>query len=201
MRTQPFFNYLSSHLAFDLAKINYFATNVGFAGGWEGWLQCEIAAALRTDVPFRIEREKRYESKGRMMQYDSKTSTAAFTNDARNAARADFFIETTSGHDQTHFELKCIYAYGGPADAWKRFGDDVKKIQTLSKLDSTLNAIAILGTFGVFRQQDMQGISEIVNLNTSYVIDFGQTPPNVTPLANVAKDGVERFFIVGYGIL
>lgn len=206
MRIQPFFNYLSNHLSFDLAKNQYFSTSPHFHGGWEVWLQCEIAAALKKDnVPFSLEREKPYSGRGngngKLMAYSDRSRTASWTNTANSAARADFFVQTANGRDPTHFELKCIYGHSGPQDGWRRFGNDIAKIEALNKLDPNLNAIAMLGTYGIFKQEDMADVFNIVGQNTSYVIDFGQAPPKVSTLKNVAQGGQDRFFLVGYGVI
>jgi len=152
MRVQPYLNWLSEN--YDTARASAIAQQTNFKGGWEGWLQVEIAMTfLEKNEAQTCTREVPYpapafgQSSG---QYITKDGT--YTDNANAAARADFMLQRTGGSvDETYVELKCSnFKEGGNAvsDAWKRFFDDVQKITNVQAANKSLNCIATVCYYG-----------------------------------------------------
>ncbi|GGX80977.1 hypothetical protein [Vogesella alkaliphila] len=209
MRAQPFLIQLAQHYlperAANLAKC------AQLKGGWEGWLQVEIASLfLSNDWMQGCEREVPYpappNSDYRYLAYAAGVQNARQTNDYRSAARCDFVLERNSKErvDSTHFELKVIRPNtDNPlADAWGRFYADVDKIMALTKANPTINGIALLATYGTFTQADMgsEGLQFFWTGNRlSYAWDTKLG--TVSRLDQVSMGGDPRLFVVATSIV
>jgi hypothetical protein len=147
MRAEPFLRWLATH--YDTARAESIASTVRFKGGWEGWLQVEIARKfLDVNGAQVCAREVPYPS-GQNGQYV--TPDGGLTNDLRFAARADFYLRRKgSSVDETYLELKCTNQYADDPvdDAWKRFHKDVAKIINVQNTNKSLNCIALLAYWG-----------------------------------------------------
>lgn len=148
MRAQPFLQVLScfynTSVAEEVSQLS------DFRGGWETWLQVEIARTFIKKYNAQLcIRELPYPSatKGKYLNSNGQTVT-----DVRSAARTDFFMQRPSGFstDDTYIELKCTNnASDYPvSDAWTRFQSDIGKISTMQKANSSLNCIATLAYHG-----------------------------------------------------
>jgi hypothetical protein len=123
-------------------------------GGWEGWMQVEIALALAGTVA-RWFREEPYRNQfNQYLSYNRELGIAEVQEVGRSAARCDFYTEPHIGFDITYFELKCYNpnAIGNSTeDSWSRVLYDLKKAIALWKMDSTINIICTLVDYGNIR--------------------------------------------------
>jgi len=214
MRAKPFLQYLQAY--YNPQTAAFLADTPDIRGGWEVWLQVEIARTfVSLNQNWICERELSYPSGNLFNPYltydaDDDLAPVGTTSNARYAARCDFFLyrkESISIADETYIELKCInpsvqYPH---RDAWTRFKKDVIKIQALQKANKQLNCIALLATSGVFTLDavggENPGLAWFWNQDegrVAYVWDPTQNA--VTTLQNVALDGSGRFFIVAVAI-
>lgn len=121
MRAQQLFENINGY---DFSRACYLASAQGIAGGWEVWLQVELALFLKDKMGednINFERERIYREFG----IDSNQ-------------RCDFLISYggagTGGYDNTFIELKCQNPYGKPnplTDALKRFQSDIEKVRAI----------------------------------------------------------------------
>lgn len=210
MRTQQILNVLSANLNLNITKTAYFSTNGNFRGGWEAWLQANIAYAFQQANQYnRFTREEPYPSSSNNYNYltyqDGNIPQSDNTNNGAAAARADFLIQRTQGIiDPTYLELKCYKSTENLGQAWDRFKDDCTKINTLYGENDTLNCAALLATYGTFSQNAVKGLDWYWGGDrTARVLDYspglGQAPLQTT-LANVATGGNDRQFIVCVGM-
>ena len=205
MRTQQILTVLQNDLNLDLAKTEHFETNANFRGGWEVWMQCEMAMAFFNNATSQsFEREYPYPSGDielPYLKYDPDFEPAAWAV-ANQSARADFKIERIQGMaDTTFLELKCLKSTENTSDAWDRFRSDVTKMSALHEANNELNCVALLATWGTFSAEDLESLSWCwAGDLTARVLDYSQNPPLQTTLQNVAQDGNNRQFIVGVGV-
>lgn len=201
-----------NHGYINLERASVFARNDRIRGGWEVWLQLEIAHAfLHADGNWTCEREQPYPSTSQRRQFLTYSAVAGVAGTAtkRNAAaRADFFLHRTQGMaDEAYIELKCINATRNNAvlNAWGRFEADVVKQQILTASNGNLNCISVLATFGTFNQADINSLAWFMQGGRrAYVYDVFNNNYNqnsrVTTLANVATGGLDRLFLVAVSV-
>jgi len=200
MRTQQIMTVLQDSLDLDLVRTEHFETNAHFRGGWEVWLQCEIAMAFFNNATSQsFEREVPYPSGNALLPYLSyNNATHAVAEVANPSARADFKVERLAGAaDTTFLELKCQKSTETVGQAWSRLEDDVYKIDALAAANNTLNCTALLASWGIFTAEEMRNLNWCWTNRSSYVLDYSQNPPLLTSLQNVALDGNDRQFIIG----
>ncbi|MCB8836507.1 hypothetical protein [Aurantimonas sp. VKM B-3413] len=214
MRVQPFLTtilqaYQDNPRYIDLDKASYFASTVQLRGGWEVWLQLEIASVFMqaSQGSQTCDREYPYPAQGGgYLAYNAANGAVTVVPNANAASRCDFFLHRTAGMaDDTYLELKCILAAGPDPlnNAWNRFHADVAKQQALQNANGGLNCISLLATFGTFTDPQVKGPSPSLGYfwsggRTAYVIDLANLA--VTTLANVATGGAARFFLVGVSV-
>ncbi|HTQ15135.1 MAG TPA: hypothetical protein VMH86_14770 [Rhizomicrobium sp.] len=148
MRSQPFLQWLSQN--YNPAVAQAIAGQPVFRGGWEGWLQVEIARTFLANANTICEREMRYpDGNGAYISYAGGVANGGVGAGA--AARADFFLQRNAGMlDQTYLELKCSNSLAGNPvqDAWARFDNDIAKITAIAGVNPALNCIALLAYWG-----------------------------------------------------
>ncbi len=196
MRAQPLLNFLRQN--YNPAVAANLANNPNINGGWEVWLQVEIALAFVNQGGQRVcVREEPYPSGQLPNRWVTYLAPNAGTSaNAAQAARCDFYLHRPAlpnqQLDDTYVELKCINpnAANPLADAWNRFNADITKIRAIGQVNPLLNGIALLATYGTFTVPLPQFNGGV----TAYVWD----PANnvVTTMAGVALNGANRFFIV-----
>jgi hypothetical protein len=152
MRAQPFLQWLSMN--YNPAVAQAVAGAPQFRGGWEGWLQVEIARTFLAQGGNAVcEREMPYpDGNGAYVSYVPATGQAAPGAAGNGAARCDFYLQRNAGIlDQTYLELKCSNSLAPqPAtDAWARFDNDITKITAVAGVNNLLNCIALLGVWGI----------------------------------------------------
>lgn len=188
----------------NLPRAATLAQSQSIRGGWEVWLQLEIAHCFLQSVGnWLCERERAYPA---TQANTYLTPAGGLTNTLNSAAKCDFYLRRTQGiSDDTHVELKCIsQTSANPiADAWNRFGQDVLKQQTLKGANATLNGISVLATFGTFQQADVAGPNPALGWcwagnRSAYALD----PANnrVSTLQNVMQGGGARLFLVAVSV-
>ena len=134
MRSQEFLDIMGSY---DFDKARKIASWGNLHGGWEVWMQIEIARHLteKSDIQI-IEREVPYPRHGR--------------------DRCDFKISKAYPYqnDNTYIELKCMNpGIANPiADAKQRFENDIHKIERLYSID--YSCFALLAVYGVIGQRE-----------------------------------------------
>ncbi len=122
MRSEQLFNALASY---NWAEAETLASVQRFKGGWEGWLQVELAKhlyALLGQYHVEIERERRYPDR---------------------PIRCDFYFSYgIAGKDETYIELKCQnpMAQNPLQDIGDRFAEDLEKAISQKMLVSCLAA-------------------------------------------------------------
>jgi hypothetical protein len=197
MRAQELLNFLNRKYN-PPETASYLASHDDIRGGWEVWLQVEIALRICIEDKQICTREQPYRdpNQGGYFRLDGTN-----TPNQAHAARCDFHLARREGPaDEIYVELKCInQGTGDPlGDAWNRYRADITKLKTIAGASgqSALPSIALLGTFGTFTRNDIIGIAQRFTLQDLYVWD----PHNnkVTGLENVAQGGGERFFMVAY---
>ncbi|MGH6870890.1 MAG: hypothetical protein ACREHE_05220 [Rhizomicrobium sp.] len=153
MRSQAFLQSLAVN--YNPANAQFVAGTPAFRGGWEGWLQVEIARTfIAAQVNNVCEREMRYpDGQGTYVSYNPINGAQGGANGAQ-AARADFFLQRPVAigvQDQTFLELKCSNALAGNPvqDAWARFDADIAKITAIMGVNNVLNCIALLAYWGI----------------------------------------------------
>lgn len=197
-----------------VGKASWFASADNFRGGWEGWLQAEIAHAFYEDrAATEITREQPYPSglgagHHRYLAYNPANGMVATA--AHPAARCDFYVRRPAVFgpaDESYLELKCISpsAMNAVDDAWNRFRADVTKIDALRARNQNLVCTALLATWGTFNPIHVRGDAPTLRWcwagnRTAYVVDFRAGQPVVSTLANVATGGDERLFIVAVSV-
>ncbi|MEG3972255.1 hypothetical protein QUA00_32225 [Microcoleus sp. T2B6] len=169
-------------------------------GGWEVWLQVEIAQAYAINYPGQTcEREAPYPGlqANQWIAFNKTLSTASAVQNRNQAARSDFFLYRQgmlAAADETHIELKCINNsnpnINALTDAWNRFYADITKIREIKRINETINAIALLATYGTFSPP----LPVIPYGGNAYVWDPGNN--QVTVLKEVQQNGDQRFFLV-----
>lgn len=217
MRAQNFLNtLLAAHGAnaanLNLARAATLAQNANLRGGWEVWLQVEIAQCLMTyQANWACVREAPYPSFNNALNpyltYGAGVG-AGVTANANAAARCDFFLRRAVPNaiaDDTYLELKVISAAAANPlnDAWGRFAADINKQAALAGLNNTLNCISLLATFGTFNPGDVAGPNPSLAWcwaggRSAYVFD--PTNAAVTTLQNVSQGGGNRLFLVAVSV-
>ena len=214
MRCQQFLNTIQGCVAngtINGPRAAVLAQNPNIRGGWEGWLQAEIAHGfLNIAGNWTCDREWPYPSTNAANPYLTYTTAGGpawgVSNNANAAARADFYLRRNVGvADDAYIELKCILpAHVTPIqDAWNRFNADVVKQQTLRVGNPGLNYVSLLAIFGTFQAADVAGPNPNLGWywaggRTAYAYDVANN--QVTTLANVAQGGVPRLFIVAVSV-
>jgi hypothetical protein len=212
MRSEPFLRFLNLHLKLDRARIEYFMTNPGFKGGWEGWLQgnigydlavAEPTIVLKREVPYRDLHDAQYIRYAKPAAGGPKVGSLTFNGN--QAACADFIIQRTADSDDTtHLELKCKYSLDTAGQEWGRLRADILKIEAISSFNPTLNPIALLFTFTTFSADDFDEIDDLwEGKRTAWAMDFGTSvgaKPLCTKLEDVAKGGADRPFLIAVSI-
>lgn len=167
-------NHFKNH-DIDLEKVMRFATMDSFRGGWEGWLQVEIADSFREAYDF--EREIYYPGCGE---------------------RADFRIsdkvrERGTPPRQLYVELKCM-TVTEKYHVWRRFSEDMNKVLR----HTPVQCVALLATYGTFIKADIDGFrTQMRNMDNLWVLDYSNL--QISTLSHVALDGEDRLFIVAMG--
>ncbi|MDQ2104619.1 hypothetical protein [Azospirillum isscasi] len=187
-------------------RATVFAQNANIRGGWEVWLQLEIAHGFLTVAGnWTCERERPYPSTNAgnpYLTYAAGGPAWGVTNNINAAARADFYLHRNAGvADDAYIELKCISPTNANPiqDAWNRFQADIVKQQTLRGGNAGLNCISVLATFGTFQAADVAGANPDLGWfwaggRTAYVYDVANN--QVSTLQNVAQGGAPRLFLV-----
>ncbi|WP_454018843.1 hypothetical protein [Azospirillum sp. Marseille-Q6669] len=217
MRCQQLLNTIQAEFNngnINLQRADVFAQNANIRGGWEVWLQLEIAHGF-LNIPgnWTCEREQPYPSTNGGNPFLSYTAVGpawGVSANRRAAARADFYLCRNAGiADDVYIELKCInQTHANPIhDAWGRFEADIIKQQTLRLGNAGLNYVSMLATFGIFQQADVGGGNPTLGWfwaggRTAYVYDVfnNQVNNQVTTLANVAQGGAPRLFLVAVSV-
>jgi hypothetical protein len=151
MRAQPFLNWLYTN--YQPGTAMQVASNPQFRGGWEGWLQVEIARTFIQNQTQLCAREVCYpDGNGQFISYDAEEDEAhGGVANRRAAARADFFMRRNEGiADDTYIELKTSsFAAGNPMrDAWWRFYEDTLKIAAIQEVNPAVNCFSMLAYWG-----------------------------------------------------
>jgi hypothetical protein len=158
MRLQNFMQWLSE--SYDPSTAIEVAGNPDFRGGWEGWMQVEIARTFLGHPSRVCEREFPYPDGGAgypptYLSYNRGNNTAAKGADGRNAARCDFLLQYNNEEgigvaDQTFIEIKCSNAQARypEQDAWHRFNADINKISALKGVYGGFSTFALLCVWG-----------------------------------------------------
>ena len=164
MRSQAFLDRMSNY---NFGKAKAIANWHDLRGGWEVWMQVEIAAHMSTFQGFqRLEREVPYPAPP-----------------AQGGERCDFKIVMTERlqTDDTYIELKCINPNtANPlADIDRRFRDDFAKIERLRSANYSCFALcAVYGRLGPARD------------NKEPIIVLGQEILKLRQYANIAYKSV-----------
>ena len=198
MRAQTFLRFLNDH--YDHTRAASLATNTNIRGGWEIWLQVEIAYTFVNLGGSRLcDREIPYPSgnnNNRYISYDSRRmlNQARVEPNGNSAARCDFYLSRRLQNDigimdDTYVELKCINPNtNNPLnDAWSRFYSDINKIDAISGVNNQINGVALLATFGTFN---------VLPEDTTNQYVWDPTNNAVTTMINVNRGNQRRFFIV-----
>lgn len=181
-----------------LAITKRLASNTGIEGGWEVWLQVEIALAFVTFEEGRIcIREDTYPSgdaEKPFIAYNRGSNTAEFVAKKNSSARCDFHLHRRDNfrpQDDTYVELKCINPNTNhpEKDAMNRFFDDLNKIYAIGSKNQTLNVIALLAIY--------TNTLEVPNLNRIFSAKIWDSKTNlVSTLSEVARDPENRLLIL-----
>lgn len=201
MRAQPFLQFLQNN--YNPAQAANLANNVNVRGGWEVWLQIEIALTFVNQGGNRIcDREAPYPSGlGGVNPWigNNPVPPPPYIPVPNPGIRCDFHLHHPAGvglQDDTYVELKCINPnVANPLiDAWNRFGNDINKIQNVAVINPNLNGIAVLATYGQFNAP----LPPFAGGVYAYVWD----PANnaVTTMNNVTQGGANRFFMVAASV-
>lgn len=202
MRTQTFLENLGTR--YNANEAQRLASLPGIHGGWEVWLQIEIAKTfMDIDSTVSFYREQPYSNSlnanAPWISYNKQTKIATYTANRNSASKCDFFMVHSGGRDQTYLELKCINPNNNNPlnDAWTRYNQDIDKIIGINTLDPNINGIALLATYGTF--PSIPNFPPNMNV---YVWDpyEGTGRGGVSSLANVKLNGNPRFFIVGCSV-
>jgi hypothetical protein len=203
MRAQQFLIFLQQNYA-GWQRAAGLANNQNIQGGWEAWLQVEIAlTVVQANNQLVCQREAPYLTGNLDSPFIGYTGgpnpLARAVANQNNAARCDFYLYRPDGvsiQDNTYVELKCINpnSFAPLDDAWNRFRNDITKIKTISNVNQALPGIALLATFGTFNAPlplFPAGVS-------AYVWDPNNN--NVSTMADVIQDGNARFFLVAASV-
>jgi hypothetical protein len=157
MRAQPFLNWLKTN--YNPATAAAIAGSTNIRGGWEAWLQIEIARTYAINESQICDREIAYpDGENLYIGYDRQTGQArGGVANANHAARADFLMYRRvqdAIQDATFIELKCstIGTEAGARDAWARFTTDVNKVSAIQGVNRNLNTFALLAYWGTLRE-------------------------------------------------
>lgn len=202
MRTQAFLENLGGH--YQANEAQKLASLPGIHGGWEVWLQIEIAKtfiAIDNTVSFYREQpfSNQFNINAPWIAYNNQTKIASYTANRNSASKSDFFMTHAGGRDNTYLELKCINpnANNPVNDAWSRYRNDIDKITGITRLDQSINGIALLATYGTFPS------IPIFSPNSSvYVWDpyEGNGINGVSKMTDVKLNGNPRLFLVGCSV-
>lgn len=201
MRAQTLLQFLAQNYR-NTAAANL-ANNQNIRGGWEIWLQVEIALTFVTlGGQGTCEREIAYPSGQQntpYIAYNPGYNPPAWAV-PNPSARCDFYLHRSNGtaqQDDTYIELKCvnpnaynIYRIDPITDAWNRFKQDIAKIQAIGQVNGLINGIALLATF----QQFNQPLPQFPTALTAYIWD--PTNNKVSTVAEVKQGAPNRFFMV-----
>lgn len=142
MRGRTFLELVSQYPR--LADMRELASQKVVEGGWEVWLQVELARHIKRcrEGNHLFVREQRYPQIQRMPRNQEEQELLAGTN-----KYCDFYAAIDRGraglYDETYIELKCI----NPCDpnpcasALRRFGDDINKVKELRKIYERFGAL------------------------------------------------------------
>ncbi|QCO14706.1 hypothetical protein D3869_05415 [Azospirillum brasilense] len=192
------------------ARAAVFGQNANIRGGWEVWLQLEIAHGFLTiGGNWTCDREWPYPSTNAgapFLTYAAAGPAWGTTANPVAAARADFYLRRAAiPADDVYIELKCINpTHATPLqDAWNRFNADVVKQQTLRGGNAGLNYVSLLASFGTFQAGDVAGPNPALGWywgggRSAYVYDMVNN--QVSTLANVAQGGAPRLFLVAVSV-
>ncbi|TWA71298.1 hypothetical protein FBZ82_103272 [Azospirillum brasilense] len=194
----------------DYAKFEEFSTSKAITGGWEVWLQLEIAYGflkISTDegYGFTCVREEVYPYTA-MGQYINR---AGVTLDRRSAACSDFFLRKTGllYGDDTYVELKCInQSHVDPlGNAWRRFDNDIQKQTDLFRHNPNLNCISVLVARGHFPENAVRGEHPALarywenGKRVAYIYDLELQ--SVTKLEDVDLNRKNRPFFIAVSVI
>lgn len=203
MRAQPFLQALATTAGYNHVTVAHLANNPNITGGWEVWLQVEIALAfLNPNVRRICTREQQYPS-GNPAAPNITYNPAAVPPVGATAAagaRCDFLTQRGGGGvgqtDDTYVELKCINASqgaGAAANAMQRFNDDIDKLRRIHAFNNQIQGIALLATHDAPN-----------NINIPFGVQaFVWDPTTQAPVVNVgnAPNGVgARFLLIAASV-
>lgn len=201
MRAQPFLQFLRANYV-NWPTAAALSNNSNIRGGWEGWLQVEIARTFVNLGGGRIcEREVQYPSGHDAPNQYIRSNLGVYQAGPAPGIRCDFYLHHPEGgqQDDTYLELKCIIPIAfHPAavdDAWFRFRGDITKIRNISDVNNSINGIAVLASFGQFNAP-LPHFPFGVN---AYVWDPGNNV--VRTMNNVIQGGPDRFFIIAASVV
>lgn len=200
MRAQSFLQFLSAN--YNPAQAANLAQNVDIRGGWEVWLQIEIALTFVNQGGNRVCDREAYYPSGQLPNRWIGNNPAAppeYIAVANPGIRCDFHLHRPAGgglQDDTYVELKCINpnAVNPLNDAWLRYSNDINKIRDIAVVNPNLPGIAVLATYGHFNAPLPMFLAGV----SAYVWD----PTNnlVTTMNNVTQGGPDRFFMVAASV-
>ena len=193
MRTQEFITHIANK--YNPTEAQKLAHQPGIDGGWEVWLQVEIARIFRDiELNTLFTREKKYETPRGYISYN-RNGTATYTNNYKKGAKCDFHLTRNNGTDETHLELKCINPNNGnpEADAWNRYQQDVDKIKAIRELTGFTLGISLLAYYGTFNK--IPELFDHGNINSFIWDPFASN--RVTIGREVQLGGSPRFFLLG----
>lgn len=157
MRIEQFLEYVKQY---DIQYLQDIICDKRLRGGWEVWLQVELAKHLLGIEELnniQIEREVTYPS---------------------NLRRCDLFISYNGGRDETYIELKCqnVSAYNPVKDVFGRFQNDIAKQKSLSNTNIAGFCLAVVRcTFKDIVSALDELDNEIGAVSSAYLLDW-ETP-------------------------
>jgi hypothetical protein len=193
------------------------AQNTELNGGWEVWLQVEIALAFIMDKANNVEceRESPYLTGNEEAPWIESSYCA--TPYRENAIKCDFLMRRTGNtgpQGLTYIELKCMNPKPDPKkkksdnelrleakkDAWERFKKDINKIQGIYSNKENCSyekkvkiaAFALLAMYGSLEDESQE--SNSIHGVTTYVWD--PSNKDVQPITKVQDKTTPRFFLV-----
>lgn len=175
MRIEQFLEYVKQY---DIQNLQDIICDKRLRGGWEVWLQVELAKHLLGIEELnniQIEREVKYPS---------------------NLGRCDLFISYNEGYDQTYIELKCqnVSAYNPVKDVFGRFQNDIAKQKSLSNTNIAGFCLAVVRCKFNAMASAIGGIKTVIGASSSaYLLDLEthttfNLKENYSALTALAKD-------------
>lgn len=156
-------------------KMTYYASQATFKGGWESWLQAELAYAISTYTTRDVIREEPYRNaNNHLLSYTN--NGVRIAHDTRCAARCDLYAyrndKIKGKTDELYLELKCFSPYTDKSyqDAWNRFNKSITKMMALRpSLRNDVHCVAMLALWGLKPEDRNKSDSTITHvLNIRY---------------------------------